>query len=124
MISALKQLVELNPSYHDYVAWPDLALVWLENGQTEKAIEAAAELDRRCPRVKHKVLLGYVLQRSERESEAREILEQALMDDENSAAHIRRQNRPWIAEAKGLLEDIKRTTRGSGDWMKSLPVGS
>jgi hypothetical protein len=110
-LPALTRLVELNPSFSDYVAWPDLALALLESGKREEAVEVAEKLARKSPRVKHKVLLGHVLQRSERESEAREVLEQALLDDEDAASYVRRQNRPWVSEAKTLLREIEQTTR-------------
>jgi hypothetical protein len=99
--------VQLNPSYRDYVAWPDLALALLDNHQPDHAVELARDLCHKSPRVKHEVLLGHVLQRAGQHAEARHVLEEALMDHEDAASYVRRQNRPWIREARRLLREIE-----------------
>ena len=110
-IDALKRLVEHDPGYLDYVAWPDLALAFIEAGKPNHAVELTRDLVGKTRRMEHRVLLGQVLQRSQRDAEAREVLEQALRDNEDAASYVRRQNRPWVREAEKLLRQIEQANR-------------
>ena len=80
--------------------------VGLLAGHCQKAIEILERLVEEAPRVKHKTILGRCLAELGHPQKARDMLQQAVADYEESSFFLQRDNESWITQARQMLETI------------------
>lgn len=105
-IEPLEQVVTRQAGYRDYAAWPELAEALYRSGRTEACHALLEDLVRTTPRLPHSLLRADYLRRDERLAEAEAVLRAAIEDDEHAPRYVRRQNRRWMRQARGMLRGL------------------
>lgn len=100
----LDTIVQRDRCWSDYAAWRLLARARALLNDPAGALTACRELVRLSPTLQHRCLLAENLVDMGLDQEARALLEQALEDYRYAASPIRRRNRPWAKQAKGILK--------------------
>ncbi|MBW2732730.1 MAG: hypothetical protein JRH20_10090 [Deltaproteobacteria bacterium] len=103
-IDPLEKLVALNPAYHDYVAWPDLAWAHHELGERTQELAILRELVKSSSMIKHTVFLAQELVDAGESAEAHQLLDTALMAHERSPSYVKKRNREWARKARRILK--------------------
>lgn len=99
-----RRLIELEPAFRDYAAWPDLAHLLCAAGRFEEAFELLETLVVKSPRLGHRVLFAHYLMEGGRSESAREQLEKGMTEYEHAPKFIRRKDRLWAGRAKKMLK--------------------
>ena len=105
---ALTRLVDLQRSYREYAAFPDLAEALWQQGQREECLALLEDLVKTSPRLRHHVLRAHYLDKAGRSPEAQRVLRNAIDDERDQPSHIRRLNRPWMRRARQKLDELAR----------------
>ncbi|MBN4050265.1 tetratricopeptide repeat protein [Desulfobulbus sp. AH-315-M07] len=105
-VGPLSKLVEGQPNYRDYSAWPDLAEALWKSREQDATLELLVDLVKAAPRLPHLVLRAQYLQRAGHSKDAARLLREALADHRDAPKHVRRQGRKAAATAKQMLADL------------------
>ncbi len=105
-IEPLKKLTEINPTYLDYVAWPDLAWSLHETGCKEEERQVLRDLVKKNPVISHQMYLAQHLANAGEIREAVKLLESSLFEHERSPSYVKKRNADWASRARKLLKKI------------------
>ncbi len=105
-IQALEELVERDFNYEDYSPGVSLAESYWETNERDKAIELMQRIVRKSQRLRHTLMLAQFLQQENQTADARTMLEEALLDHENSPKYIKRAERAWARQARTTLRSM------------------
>jgi hypothetical protein len=106
-IVALRQLIEIKPSYHEYDGWARLAHALAQSDQSDEALTVLEELVRKAPRVPHRVLYARYLGIHERYEEARQQLELALQAHKHAPGFQKRQDAAAARAGRTMLGQLQ-----------------
>ncbi|HEX2676601.1 MAG TPA: tetratricopeptide repeat protein [Polyangiales bacterium] len=107
-IEALRLLVEIKPSFHDYDGWARLAYALRQSDQFDAALEVLATLVRKAPRVPHRVLYARYLREAQQLEEARKQIELALQAHKYAPRFQKRQDAAAARAGKAMLDELVR----------------
>ncbi len=105
-IRHLSSVIELDPSFHDYAAYSDLAHALVQSGRLSEVHELLDGLVTKSPRFAHRVLHAHYLLADEMKAEAREQLEAGLREYDHAPKYVKRKNRAWAQRAKRMLRQL------------------
>ncbi len=105
-VNLFTRAIAQDRSFRDYDVWLDLAFCYIQNEEGAKAIEILERLVEEAPRVKHKTILGRCLAELGHPQKARDMLQQAVADYEESSFFLQRDNESWVTQARQMLETI------------------
>lgn len=105
-IEALRCLIEIKPSFHDYDGWAQLAAALRRTDQQPEAVEVLTMLVKKAPRLPHRVMLARYLGYSQRRDEAREQLEIGLKAYEHAPRFQQRQESAAAKDARTMLQQM------------------
>jgi len=108
-IPMLERLVSRDPAYEDYAAWRALAQGLWASGRRDEGLASLRALAAKSPRLGHKFRLAQGLAEVGRKSEARRLLEEALLENRQAPAYIRRQNRLLVLKVNRFLAGLGST---------------
>lgn len=101
-IPLLERIIQRDRAWSDYSAWRLLVEARSQADDRPGALAACRELVRLSPTLRHRCLLAEHLLDAGHAVEARELLEQSLVDHRYAPAPLRRRNRSWASEARRL----------------------
>ncbi len=107
----LEQIIRRDRSWHDYAAWRQRIATRGQSGDSAGALADARELARLAHTLQHQCLLVERLLAEDRADEARDVLEEALESYRYSPGPIRRHNRRWANQARGILRKLRVTSK-------------
>jgi hypothetical protein len=105
-VEPLTELVDKHRSYRDYAAWTELAEALWFSDQREACLALMEDLVKTAPRIRHFVVQAHYLHRAGETVRAKEILVIAIDEEKHQPKHVQRTNRPWVREARSMLEDL------------------
>jgi hypothetical protein len=103
----LSELMEIDSTFRDYTAALDYAEALWQSGQHEDAIGLLRGLVSVVPRINHRVALAHYLSLREGPEPAREQIELALTEYEDSPDFIKRRDRNWAGRARDMLGKLR-----------------
>ena len=105
-VTHLSKLMDIDPRYHDYAAALDYAeALWLDD-RRELALEVLEDLASTSTRIDHRLAYANYLALADERGRAREVLEQALKDYEQSPPFVQRRDRDAARDAEKLLAQL------------------
>jgi tetratricopeptide (TPR) repeat protein len=104
--AAFRDVIRLQASYGEYVAWRDLAELLQDRGRSDEAADLLRKLTRVSPRLEHCLALARMLYEREQYREASEQLKSALLDFEHAPRHVQRMASGHAQAARQLLAQI------------------
>jgi hypothetical protein len=106
-VGHLQKLVEDDPQYKGYTAWPSLAYALWMAGQHDQAVESLAELVRISPRMSHRLLYAEYLIEAGRHDAAGDQIGIAIEDYTHAPSFQKRKDRHCYHKAKKLLKQLR-----------------
>ncbi len=103
-IKIFTDLIELEPSFHDYAVYSDLAYAFVQSGRLKDTHQLLEGLVTKSPRLGHRVLHAHYLLADGMKHEAREQLETGLREFDHAPKYVKRKNRSWARRAKQMLK--------------------
>lgn len=104
-LEGYRRLIDLDPAFRDYAVYSDLAHVLVDQDRSEEAFELLDQLVTKSPRLGHRVLYAHYLRAGGRQDQARQVLENGLIEYRQAPKFIRRRDRMWVGRAKKMLKD-------------------
>lgn len=105
-VTHLTKLMDLDARYRDYAAAMDYAeALWLD-GRRELALEVLEDLATTSTRIDHRLAYANYLALADEKGSAREVLEAALKDYEQSPSFVQRRDRDAARDAEKLLAQL------------------
>ncbi len=105
-VERLSKLMDVDPRYRDFQAALDYAeALWLD-GRRELALEVLEDIAITSTRIEHSLAYANYLALAEDTSRARQVLESALKDYEQSPSFVQRRDRGSAREAEKLLAQL------------------
>jgi len=105
-VTHLTTLMDIDARYRDYAAAMDYAeALWLD-GRRELALDVLEDLATTSTRIDHRLAFGNYLALDEQFDRAREVLEAALEDYEQSPAFVQKRDRSSAHDAEKLLAQL------------------
>jgi tetratricopeptide (TPR) repeat protein len=98
----LQRIISRDRTWSDYAAWRTLVETHEEKGNKESALKTCRDLVKLAPSLRHRCLLAEHLLTTGQGDEARQLLDQALLDHYYAPGPLRRRNRHWASEARRL----------------------
>jgi hypothetical protein len=105
-MEALRCLIEIKPSFHDYDGWAKLAETLRRTDQLPEAIDVLTTLVKKAPRLPHRVMLARYLGYSQRREDARDQLEIGLKALEHAPRFQQRQESAAARDARTMLQQM------------------
>ncbi|MEM7353101.1 MAG: tetratricopeptide repeat protein [Acidobacteriota bacterium] len=105
-IEGFRKVIELDPSFHDYAAYTDLAHVLSQSGRMEETHELLADLVTTSPRLRHRVIRAHYLAHDDRQDEAATELRTGLDEFQHVPKYVQRRNKIWLRRAKQMLKQV------------------
>ncbi len=105
-VEPLQALRRLEPTYKDYEGWTSLSNCLHRTGRLEEAVEVAAELVDKSPRLNHRIYYSHYLRLSGRKEESRDQLEKGLLEHRHAPRFLRRRQGAWARQAKQMLRRL------------------
>ena len=112
-IEPLRQLVDSEPSHHDYDGWAKLSHTLWKLERRKEAIEVLSRLVRRSPRLQHRMAYAYYLGLAEHRDEAQAQLATALQEFEYAPKYVKRRERAMAKQAREMLRQLSEATRAT-----------
>jgi hypothetical protein len=106
-LPVLQRLMQRDPRWSDYRAWKTLIAVHESLGKREDALQACRELEKRVPTWENKCRLAEQLLDNGHQSDAAQILLQALEDHRFAPWQRRLRNWTWARHARKLLNEAE-----------------
>ena len=106
-VEHLQRLIEDDPQYKGYSAWPSLAYAQWMAGEPEQAVGALAELVRISPRMNHRLLYAEYLIESRQLEAAADQIGIAIEDYTHAPSFQKRKDRHCYHRAKKLLKQVR-----------------
>lgn len=105
-VTHLSKLMDVDARYRDFAAAMDYAeALWLD-GRRELALEVLEDLATTSTRIDHSLAYANYLALADQTSKAREVLETALKDYEQSPNFVQRRDRSTARDAEKLLAQL------------------
>lgn len=107
-LPVLQRLMNRDPRWSDYRAWPTLIAVHQRLGKENDALQSCRELEKRVPNWENKCRLAERLIDNGYKTEAAQILLQALEDHRFAPLQRRLRNWSWARHAQQLLSEAEQ----------------
>ena len=105
-VERLSKLMDIDPRYRDFLAALDYAeALWLD-GRRDLALEVLEDIALTSTRIEHSLAYANYLALAEETARARQVLESALKDYEQSPTFVQRRDRGPAREAEKLLAQL------------------
>jgi len=105
-IEGLRRVIELDPSFRDYVAYTDLAHALSETHRKQETHELLRDLVTVSPRLRHRVIRAHYLIQDGHRKEAAEQLQTGLDEFNHVPKYVQRKNQIWFKRAKQMLKQV------------------
>jgi hypothetical protein len=106
-IDHLRRVIELDPKFHDYGAWSNLAYALTQTGRKDETLELLSKLVDTSPRLSHRLLYAhYLMQEDGRRDQAREQIRTGLQEHQNAPPFLKRRHRGYARQAKRMLRQL------------------
>jgi tetratricopeptide (TPR) repeat protein len=107
-IQPLESLIEQDFTYDQHSAAADLARCYWGLGEREKAIQLLESVLKKSQRIAFKSELARYLRDNSDAKRANEVVQEAIMDYQNSPAYIRRSDRAWYYMLKKQAKQLAK----------------
>jgi hypothetical protein len=104
-IATLDELLRRWPNFHSPDGHLLYAIALEEAGRNDEALASYADVGRYFPGAEPRVRQAQLLQRLGREAEAKAVAQEVVRGLGRAPAHVRRNQRQWLASAKRLVRD-------------------
>lgn len=102
-IEPLRKLIDINPTYREFIGYQQLAQALERMNQLDEAVALLGKLAKSYPRLPHVVVFCDYLQKAGRGDEAMQRLANALRSHDASPPHTRKLYREWARRARRTL---------------------
>jgi hypothetical protein len=102
-VERLRRLIEVNPTYREFIGYQQLAEALDADGKLDEAVELLRKLAKSHPRIPHVVVLSDYLLKAGLRTEALGRLSEALRSHESSPPHTRKLYRQWADRARRIV---------------------
>lgn len=105
-IKAFGRLADLDITFADYSASIELATLLWRSGEKQASMELLEKIVTKSMRMSHMIDLAKCYSLLDRKEDARDLLQQALEDYENSPTYVKRNDQKFVKVAKSLLSKL------------------
>lgn len=105
-VAYLTKLMDIDPRYRDFQAAMDYAEALWFDGQRDLSLDVLEDLATTSTRIDHSLAYANYLALAEQTSRARQVLETALKDYEQSPSFVQRRDREVARNAEKLLAQL------------------
>lgn len=107
VISKLESLVDVQPSYNGYAAWPVLAEALWHSDKKDRSISLMEQLCRLTHQIDHQLMLARCYLEVENRADARRILEEAETDFNRALPHIQKASAGEMRQVRRMLTSLR-----------------